>query len=125
MGFFQNVVEAVGKGFNGFVGNIGKHLKNGLFAWLTGAMGGIGLNLPQKWDLKGIFSVVLQIMGLDWTVIRARIAKEVGEENLARAEEAGGRRTGAAANHQGEGVCGGHVGHAVRKGRRNQRSGAQ
>ncbi|EAY23880.1 hypothetical protein, partial [Microscilla marina] len=90
MGFFQNVVEAVGKGFNGFVGNIGKHLKNGLFAWLTGAMGGIGLNLPQKWDLKGIFSVVLQIMGLDWTVIRARIAKEVGEENLARAEEAGG-----------------------------------
>ncbi|WP_299455512.1 hypothetical protein [uncultured Microscilla sp.] len=90
MGFFQNMVDAVGKGFNNFVGNIGKHLKNGFFAWLTGAMGGTGLNLPQKWDLKGIFSVVLQVMGLDWTVLRARIAKEVGEENLARAEEAGG-----------------------------------
>ncbi|WP_299457053.1 hypothetical protein [uncultured Microscilla sp.] len=90
MGFFQNMVDAVGQGFNNFVGNIGKHLKNGFFAWLTGAMAGTGLNLPQQWDLKGIFSVVLQVMGLDWTVLRARIAKEVGEENLARAEEAGG-----------------------------------
>jgi hypothetical protein len=90
MGFFQNVIEAVGQGFNNFVGNIGTHLKNGFFAWLTGAMTGVGLNLPKKWDLKGIFSVVLQVMGLDWTGIRAKIAKEVGEENLARAEEAGG-----------------------------------
>ena len=87
MGFFNNVVAAVSKGFNGFAGNIGKHLKNGLFSWLTGAMTGAGLELPQKWDMKGIFSVILQVLGLTWTNIRAKIAKEVGEENLAKAEE--------------------------------------
>ncbi|OJJ17579.1 hypothetical protein BKI52_27340 [marine bacterium AO1-C] len=88
VGFFQNVINAVSKGFNGFVGNIGKHLKNGLFAWLTGAMGGAGIVLPQKWDLKGIFDLILQVLGLTWPNIRAKLAKEVGEENLAKAEEA-------------------------------------
>lgn len=88
MGFFNNMVVAVTKGFSGFAGNIGKHLKNGLFTWLTGAMSGAGLELPQKWDMKGIFSVILQVLGLTWTNIRAKIAKEVGEENLAKAEEA-------------------------------------
>lgn len=88
MGFLNNLISAVSLGFNNFVGNVGKHLKNGLFSWLTGAMSGAGLVLPQKWDMKGIFSVVLQVMGLSWTNIRAKIAKEVGEENLAKAEQA-------------------------------------
>ena len=88
MGFFKNMAAAVGQGFGSFVGNIGTHLKNGLFSWLTGAMSGAGLNLPQKWDMKGIFSVVLQVMGISWANIRVKIAKEVGEEALTKAEQA-------------------------------------
>ena len=88
MGFLKNLISAVGQGFNNSVGNIGTHLQNGLFSWLTGAMSQAGLVLPQKWDMKGIFSVVLQVMGLSWANIRAKIAKEVGEDALAKAEEA-------------------------------------
>ena len=38
--------------------------------------------------MKGIFSVVLQVMGISWANIRLKIAKEVGEEALSKAEQA-------------------------------------
>lgn len=78
IGFFKNLGRAVGGGIKKFVSNIVTHLKNGLINWLTGAMGDSGLQLPEKFDLKGILSLGLQIAGLTWTNIRTRLVKKLG-----------------------------------------------
>lgn len=78
IGFFKNVGKGVGQGINQFVTNIKKHLINGLITWLTGAMSDVPIQLPAKWDLKGIFSLVMQILGLTYRQLRAKLVKELG-----------------------------------------------
>jgi len=90
IGFFKNLVNAVGGGINGFVTNIVSWLKKGLVSWLMGQMGDSGLELPKKFDMKGIIYLGLQVAGLTWNVIRARIVKELGpkgEKIMATAEK--------------------------------------
>lgn len=76
--FFNNVAQGVKKGIDQFVANIKQHLLNGLIAWLTGAMGDIQISLPEKFDLKGIFSLITQILGLTYANIRAKVVKRLG-----------------------------------------------
>ncbi|MFD1163839.1 eCIS core domain-containing protein [Hwangdonia seohaensis] len=78
IGFFKNLVKAVGGGIKGFVKNIVSWLKKGLVSWLMGQMGDSGLELPKKFDMKGIVFLGLQVAGLTWNVIRARIVKSLG-----------------------------------------------
>ena len=78
IGFFKNLVKAVGGGIRGFVTNIVTWLKKGLVGWLMGQMGDSGLELPEKFDMKGIIFMGLQVAGLTWNVIRARIVKALG-----------------------------------------------
>ncbi|WOD42847.1 eCIS core domain-containing protein [Hwangdonia lutea] len=78
IGFFKNLVKAVGGGIKGFVTNIVSWLKKGLVSWLMGQMGDSGLELPKKFDMKGIIFLGLQVAGLTWNVIRARIVKNLG-----------------------------------------------
>ncbi|NOR11304.1 MAG: DUF4157 domain-containing protein [Desulfovibrionaceae bacterium] len=76
--FFNNVAKGVKKGINQFVAKIKQHLLNGLIAWLTGAMGDVQITLPKKFDVKGIFSLVTQILGLTYDNIRAKVVKKLG-----------------------------------------------
>jgi hypothetical protein len=85
-GFFKNLGKGIGQGFKNFVKNIKKHLIKGLINWLTGSLGDTGLVLPQTWNLKGIFSLFLQIMGLSYNFLRSRLVKYVGEPVVAAAE---------------------------------------
>ncbi len=85
--FFKNLARAVGTGIGLFVKNIKMHLLNGMMSWLTGQMGEIGITLPARFDLKGIFSLVLQILGLTWANIRQKLVKRVGERAVAVAEK--------------------------------------
>ncbi len=91
IGFFVNIGRAVGGGINNFVTNIVEWLKKGLISWLTGAMGDSGLELPEKFDLKGILFMGLQVAGLTWNVIRARLVKSLGPtgEAMVSAAETG------------------------------------
>ncbi|WP_433348873.1 phage tail protein [Micromonospora sp. CA-111912] len=73
IGFLGNLVSAVGAGLRGFLANIGEHLKKGLVGWLTGAMAGAGLELPAKFDLRGIVMMVGSLLGLTWASIRGLI----------------------------------------------------
>ncbi|MFI7434110.1 hypothetical protein [Micromonospora haikouensis] len=75
IGFLGNLVSAVGAGLKLFLGNIGEHLKKGLIGWLTGAMAGAGLELPAKFDLRGIVLMIGSMLGLTWASIRALIIK--------------------------------------------------
>ncbi|WP_318186622.1 M35 family metallo-endopeptidase [Pelagicoccus enzymogenes] len=86
--FLSNLLKALGKGFAQFGKNIWTHLKTGLVGWLFGALAGAGLQLPEKFDLKGIFSLVTQILGLTYQMIRVKLVKRLGEKTVGRLEKA-------------------------------------
>jgi hypothetical protein len=80
IGFFKNLIAGVGQGFANFGANIWTHLKTGFFTWLTGATKGIDLTMPEDiFSLKGIFSIIKQVLGLTWNGIRAIGSRVIGE----------------------------------------------
>jgi hypothetical protein len=79
VGFLRNLINGVGQGVRQFMGNIIPHLRNGLIGWLTGGLSRAGLQLPQQWDMKGILSLLLQILGLTWDRVRAKMVTLMGE----------------------------------------------
>jgi hypothetical protein len=84
--FLGNLITALKNGFLNFVSNIGTHLKNGLMTWLFGEMGNAGITMPEKFDLSGIFSLVLQVLGLTWANIRSRALKFFPEKVVSALE---------------------------------------
>jgi hypothetical protein len=84
--FVGNLVRAGLLGFRQFMAHIVTHLINGLVGWLTGALAGAGLTLPARWDLRGILSLVLQILGLTWQNIRQKLVRHLGETVVAALE---------------------------------------
>ncbi|WP_204034420.1 hypothetical protein [Micromonospora qiuiae] len=88
IGFLGNLVSAVGAGLKAFIANIGEHLKKGLVGWLTGAMAGAGLELPAKFDLRGIVMMIGSLLGLTWASIRGLIVKRgVPEQAMSTVEK--------------------------------------
>ena len=76
-GFAKNLIRAVVKGVQGFGDRIWTHIKAGLLAWLLGPFAAMGIALPDKLDLKGIVSVILQVLGLTYPQLRPRIVKKL------------------------------------------------
>ncbi len=74
--FFNNLVSAVGKGIKNFQKNIKQHLISGLIGWLTGTLSKAKITLPDKFDFKGILSLVMQITGVSYDSIKAKIIKK-------------------------------------------------
>ncbi len=103
IGFLGNLVSAVGAGLRNFIGNIGEHLKKGLIGWLLGAMSGAGLQLPAKFDLRGILGMIASLLGLTWAAIRGRIVSKGVPEQAMGAVEAG---VPVVAKLQSEGLAG-------------------
>ncbi|WP_406458059.1 hypothetical protein OG782_35125 [Streptomyces sp. NBC_00876] len=87
IGFLGNLVSAVGAGLNLFVTNIAEHLKTGVVSWLLGTAVKAGLDLPQKFDLKGIIQLIGSLLGLTWDNIKARVTRKgVPDEAMAAVE---------------------------------------
>lgn len=78
VGFIKNLFNALVKGIRMFCGNIVKHLMSGIAGWLFGTLSKAGITLPEKFDLKGIFFLVAQILDVTWQSIRRRIVKALG-----------------------------------------------
>lgn len=87
IGFLKQLLSAVKGGFLRFKDNILTHLKKGLMTWLFSALAGAGIEIPQKFDMKGIFGLVLQVLGITFDKIKAMIIKVVGEKNVERVEK--------------------------------------
>lgn len=87
IGFVGNLVQAVKGGFQRFAGNILTHLQGGLMGWLFGALAGAGLQMPQSFDLKGVVSIVLQVIGATYQRLRGMLARRIGEQRVARLEQ--------------------------------------
>ncbi|MFE9858711.1 hypothetical protein [Streptomyces sp. NPDC005780] len=87
IGFLGNLVRAVGAGLNLFVTNIAEHLKTGVVSWLLGTAVKAGLELPQKFDMKGIIQLIGSLLGLTWDNIKARVTRKgVPDEAMAAVE---------------------------------------
>ncbi len=101
--FLGKLVSAVGAGLHAFIANIGAHLKKGLLGWLLGAMSGAGLQLPAKFDLRGILGMIGSLLGLTWGAIRGRIvSRGVPEQAMGAVEQS----VPVAQKLQSEGVAG-------------------
>ncbi|WP_445628097.1 eCIS core domain-containing protein [Nostoc sp. DSM 114167] len=87
IGFLGNLIQALKQGFLNFMNNIGKHLQQGLIGWLTGTMAETGIQMPENFDLKGIFSLAMQLLGFTYEAIRAQAVKRLGEEKVSRLEQ--------------------------------------
>ncbi|MFC8078012.1 hypothetical protein ACFUN8_21015 [Streptomyces sp. NPDC057307] len=87
IGFLGNLVRAVGAGLNLFVSNIADHLKTGVVSWLLGTAVKAGLELPARFDLKGIIQIIGSLLGLTWDNIRARVTRKgVPDEAMSAVE---------------------------------------
>ncbi|MGL5892795.1 MAG: phage tail protein, partial [Bacteroidia bacterium] len=75
--FVKNLFNAASDGFANFGKNFLTHLKNALFSWLTGSL--TEVKLPDTWDLKGIASVALQMVGISYQSIRKHLVKIIPE----------------------------------------------
>lgn len=75
--FIRNLFGAVGDGIGNFFKNIKKHLIDGVIGWLTGALGEAGVTGPFEFSAKGILTIVLQVLGLTYENIKARVIKKV------------------------------------------------
>ncbi|NEO93282.1 MAG: hypothetical protein F6K56_24900, partial [Moorea sp. SIO3G5] len=74
--FFNNVMKAIGGGVSNFTKNIQQHLIKGLMGWLTGALSEVNLSLPETFDGPGILSLVMDILGLTYENIKAKVIKK-------------------------------------------------
>ena len=80
IGFMENLFDGIGKGIDNFKANIQTHMLGGLITWLTGSLGPMGITLPDDlFSLKGIFSLVMQVLGLGWDFIRQKAVMMMGE----------------------------------------------
>jgi len=87
IGFLGHLVSSVGAGLRQFMANIATHLQKGLVSWLLGAAAAAGLQLPAKFDLKGIILLIGSLLGLTWAAIRGRIVQRGVPEQAMSAVE--------------------------------------
>lgn len=86
--FLDNLGAALKKGFNQFTGNFLKHLKAAFINWLFGTMSKAGIEIPSEFSFKGVFGLILQIIGITKDWIRSRVVKLIGAKNVERIEKA-------------------------------------
>ncbi|HEX8867708.1 MAG TPA: hypothetical protein VF821_18765, partial [Lentzea sp.] len=85
--FLGNLIAGVKGGILKFKDNILDHLRKGLMGWLFGALAEAGIELPEKFDIRGIVKLLASIFGLTWSNIRNRLVKQIGEKAMAAAEK--------------------------------------
>lgn len=86
VGFLGNLVRGVRLGLSGFMSNIGTHLRGGLLSWLFGELARGGIEAPRSFDLRGILTLMMQVLGLMWQAIRAQAARVLGERTVGTLE---------------------------------------
>lgn len=80
--FVQTLVRAAVQGFRQFASNFLTHLKASMIGWLTGALGGTGIYIPQGFSVMEILKFVLSVLGLTWANIRERLVKATSETTV-------------------------------------------
>lgn len=76
-GFAINLIRAVVQGIQGFASRIWTHIKKGFLTWILGPFASMGITLPETLDLRGIMSIILQVLGLTYPQLRPRIVRKL------------------------------------------------
>jgi hypothetical protein len=79
VGFVGTLVRAAVQGFRQFGRNFLTHLRTALVGWLTGALSGANIYIPQAFNLREIVKFVLSVLGLTWQNIRQKLVRAIGE----------------------------------------------
>jgi hypothetical protein len=77
--FVRTLIAAGKRGFQQFASNFLNHLKAALIGWMTGALGGAGVYIPQGLTFREILKFALSVMGLTWNNIRAKLVAATNE----------------------------------------------
>jgi len=80
--FVGHLIDAFVGGVRRFSDHFFEHLQAAIISWLTGALGGAGLTLPEHFDLMGVLSLAQQILGLTWERIRQEVTRIIGERAM-------------------------------------------
>ena len=76
--FIGHLVRAGVQGFRQFAAGFLGHLRKSLIQWITGAMSGANIYIPQAFELREIIKFVLSVLGLTWQTIRAKLVRVIG-----------------------------------------------
>jgi hypothetical protein len=79
IGFVRNLMRAGMLGLRQFATNFLTHLRASLIGWLTGAMAGANIYIPQGFAPMEIVKFVLSVLGLTWQNIRQKLVNVIGE----------------------------------------------
>ena len=90
IGFLENLLDALKGGFRQFSSNIWDHLRRGLMGWLFGTLATAGITIPIEFSLRSVIGLILQILGITYDRIRAKVARIIGERNVAILERVWG-----------------------------------
>lgn len=86
--FFTNLVKGVKQAIKSFSTNIADHLKTAFWTWLTGATKNLNVQIPEKWDFKGLLGFAAQIVQIGKQELR-RLAIQVFGEKVVEMVEKG------------------------------------
>lgn len=75
--FIRQLFGAIGSGIGSFFKNIKTHLIQGVIGWLTGALSEVNITGPFEFSPRGILSIVMQVLGLTYANIKARVIRKV------------------------------------------------
>lgn len=88
IGFIGNLVRAGVTGLQQFATRFMTHLRAAIIGWLTGALSGAGVYIPQALSFVEILKFVTSVLGLTWQAIREKLVKATSETAV-RAMEMG------------------------------------
>lgn len=88
IGFIGNLVRAGVTGLQQFATRFMTHLRAAIIGWLTGALSGAGVYIPQALSFVEILKFVTSVLGLTWQTIREKLVKATSETAV-RAMEMG------------------------------------
>ncbi len=88
--FGNTLVNAVRQGFGKFQGNITTHLQAGFSGWLFGTMSKANVSMPKDLSPQSVLTLVLQVLNVTPAALKQRVARQVGGQNVERAEQAWG-----------------------------------
>jgi hypothetical protein len=74
--FLENLGKGIAAGFKAFVSRLDDHLLGAFFDWIRGTVAGPAIQMPDKFDAAGIFSLVTQVLSLSFETFK-KIAQRV------------------------------------------------
>jgi hypothetical protein len=85
--FFETLVSGLMQGIGKFIDNIGTYLQEAFWTWVTGASPVKNISLSSASGIESLFDLVLQVLNLGPTDLRAIVEKILGRELMEKIDK--------------------------------------